>query len=66
MYCKFSLFFCLYIQNELNLFLLTAKYIYWRKKKNKVSLSFCQYHVYFCDEKREKTDIKTSPTTFTL
>lgn len=33
MYYRFSLFFCLYIQNGLNLFLLTAKYICWRKEK---------------------------------
>lgn len=42
---KFSLSFCIYIQTNLNLFLLTANYICWRKEKQ--YSSFRLYHVYF-------------------
>ena len=41
---KFSLFFCIYIQTNLNLFLLTANYICWRKEKQ--YSSFRQFYFY--------------------
>lgn len=65
MHCKFSSCFCLYIQNGLNLFLLTANYMCWRKGKTVFFFSPVLY-LSLHPEKRKKTDIKTPLTAFTL
>lgn len=54
MLAKFSLFLCLYIQNGLNLFLLTANYMWLAKRKNSFLLLFASIMFIFVMKNERK------------